>query len=364
MNDGSARRIASAAGRLIVTVALNAIVAVALLFAVIAAGGHAVGPALHALWDGSFGTSYALTSATLVRAAPLTLAGLGVALAFRAHVWNIGAEGQLLMGATAAAVVGLGAVRVLGVFTLPIALVAGVVAGALWAWIAAVLRQRYGVLEVISTIMLNFIAVYLVGYLVRGPLQEPTRVYPQSSDLAPIARLPRFASGSRAHWGLVIAFIAAPVVWWAVARTAAGFRVRAVGANPDAAESAGLIDATRTRTRAFLVSGGLAGLAGAVQLTGVTFALYENLSPGYGFTAIAVALLARLDSLAVVLAAVLFAGLESGALAMQRDAGIPAVTVSVVEGALILLALAGATGVRARAMPMFRRMTSAAEDAA
>jgi simple sugar transport system permease protein len=174
--------------------------------------------------------------------------------------------------------------------------------------------------------------------------------------------MPRLVAGSRAHWGLVLAFAAAPVVWWVLARTAAGFRVRAVGANPEAAQSAGMIDAARTRTRTFLVSGALAGLAGAVQITGVTFALYENLSPGYGFTAIAVALLARLDALAVVLTAVLFAGLESGALAMQRDAGIPAVTVSIVEGALILLALAGATGVRGRALPIFRQAPALGAD--
>ena len=358
MSDAAAApRIARRALEIAATLALNAVVAFALLFLVIAAGGHTVVPALRALWDGSFGTGFALTSATLVRATPLILAGLGVALAFRAHVWNIGAEGQLLVGATAAAIVGLGAARFLGIVTLPAALVAGAAAGAVWAGIAAILRQRYGVLEVISTIMLNFLAAYLVGYLVRGPLQEPAHIYPQSSDLAPVAQLPRLLAGSRAHWGLVIAFVAAPVVWWVLARTAAGFRVRAVGANPDAAESAGMIDASRTRTRAFLASGALAGLAGAVQLTGVTFALYENLSPGYGFTAIAVALLARLDAMGVVLTAVLFAGLESGALAMQRDAGIPAVTVSIVEGALILLALVGATGVRAGAMPILRRAT-------
>jgi len=360
----NARRMAARALEVARAVALNGVVAFALLSLVIAAGGHAVGPAMRALWDGSFGSWYALTSATLVRAVPLILAGLGVALAFRAHVWNIGAEGQLLVGATAAAIVALGAVHLLGAFTLPAALVAGAIAGALWAGIAAVLRQRYGVLEVISTIMLNFLAAYLVGYLVRGPLQEPTHVYPQSSDIAAIAQLPRLFPGSRAHWGLVLAFVAAPIVWWALARTAAGFRVRAVGANPEAAQSAGLIDAARTRTRAFLVSGALAGLAGAVQLTGVTFALYENLSPGYGFTAIAVALLARLDALAVLLTAVLFAGLESGALAMQRDAGIPAVTVSIVEGALILLALAGAAGTRSGVLAMFRRAPAGIEDEA
>ncbi len=336
-------------------IALNAAVTLGLLFVVIAAGGHEVAPALRALWEGSFGSAYALSSATFVRAVPLMLAGLGVTLAFRAGVWNIGAEGQLLVGATAAAVIALGAPRALGVMTLPVALAGGAAAGALWAGIAALLRQRFGVLEVISTIMLNFIAVYLVGYLVRGPLQESSHIYPQSAALDPVARLPRLLPGSRLHWGLLIALAAAPALWWALSRTAAGFRVRAVGENPDAARIAGEIDVARTRAGAFLLSGAFAGLAGAIELTGVTFALYENLSPGYGFTAIAVALLARLDPRAVVLTAALFGGLESGALAMQREAGIPAATVSIVEGALILLALAGSSTEMRRLRALFRR---------
>ena len=331
-----------AAWRALQTVAINAVVALAILALVIAAGGHDVAPALRALWEGSFGSSYALTSATFVRATPLLLAGLAVALAFRAGVWNIGAEGQLLVGAAAAAIIGLALERTAGAGTLPIALVAGATAGAAWAGIAAYLRRRFGVLEVISTIMLNFIAVYLVGYLVRGPMQEPTHIYPQSEALDAAVRLPRLLPGTRLHLGALIALGIAPLLWWSLRRTAAGFRVRAVGANADAARSAGGIDVERTRTGAFVVSGALAGLAGAVELTGVTFALYENLSPGYGFTAIAVALLARLDPLAVILTAVLFGGLESGALAMQREAGIPSATVSVVEGALILFALASA----------------------
>jgi ABC-type uncharacterized transport system permease subunit len=324
--------------------AIATILVFGLLTGVIAIGGHPIGPALSALWNGSFGSAYALTSATLVRTTPLLLTGLAVALAFRAGVWNIGAEGQLLVGATAAAAVGLSAGAAIGAWALVVALAAGAAAGALWAGIAAWLRQRFGVLEVISTIMLNFIAAYLVGYLVRGPLQEPSRIYPQTSALTAAARMPRVFAASRLHWGLLLALAAAPLLWWILRQTAVGFRIRAAGANPDAAHVAGTIDVTTVRRRAFLASGALAGLAGAIELTGVTFALYENLSPGYGFTAIAVALLARLHPLLVVLTALLFGGLESGALAMQRDAGIPAVTVFIVEGGLILLALAGNAG--------------------
>jgi len=267
----------------------------------------------------------------------LILTGLSVAVAFRAGVFNVGAEGQLLAGAAAAAAVGVLAGRSLGALAPPVELLAGVLAGTLWAGIAALLRARFGVLEVISTILLNFIAAYLVAYLVRGPLQEPLHIYPQSSSLIDSARLPRILPGARLHAGFPLALAAAAAVWWVVRATAAGFRLRAVGANPDAARVAGEIDATRTAARAFLVSGAIAGLAGASELTGVTFALYENLSPGYGYSGIAVALLARLNPLGVIASGVVFGALESGASAMQRDAGVPSVVVSIAEAVIIIL---------------------------
>ncbi len=304
------------------------------------AGGYDAPVALRALWNGSLGSGYALTSATLVRAVPLMLAGLAVALSFRAGVFNIGAEGQLLAGAAVSAVIGVKVSGTFGVLTLPAELVAGALAGACWAGIAAWLRSRFRVLEVISTIMLNFVALYAVGYLVRGPLQEPLRIYPQSDALPVVARLPRLIDGTRLHWGIVAAVLAAILLWWVLRYTAAGFRIRASGANPRAARSAGLIDVGRVTVGAFLVSGALAGLAGAVELTGVTFALYENISPGYGYTAIAVALLARLHPLAVVGTGIFFGALEAGASAMQRDAGVPAAFVSVVEAGIVLAVIA------------------------
>jgi ABC-type uncharacterized transport system permease subunit len=296
--------------------------------------------ALKALWNGSLGSTYALTSATLVRATPLILTGLAVALAFRAGVFNIGAEGQLLAGAAISAVVGVKLSIALGVLTLPAELAAGAMAGALWAGIAAWLRSRFRVLEVISTIMLNFVALHAVGYLVRGPLQEPLHIYPQSDVLPSVAQMPKLIPGTRLHWGLIAAVAAAVLLWWVLRYTAVGFRLRAAGANPYAARSAGLINVGRVTLTAFLVSGGLAGLAGAVELTGVTFALYENISPGYGYTAIAVALLARLNPLAVIATGVFFGALEAGASGMQRDAGVPAAFVSVIEAGIILAVIA------------------------
>ena len=328
-------------------VALGAVLAivgaVALLLLI---GGYDVPRAIGALWTGSVGSWYSLTSATLVRAIPLMLTGCAIAVAFRAGVWNIGAEGQLLAGgagATAVALLMPGA----GLLALALALVTGAAAGAGWAGIAAVLRERFGVLEVISTIMLNFVALYAVGYLVRGPLQESTHAYPQSSSIADAVQLARLPGAGRLHSGIVIALVIVVVAGWVMRHTASGFRLMAVGESPTAAASAGMIDVRRVTTLAFVASGALAGLAGAIEVLGVTFALYEDLSPGYGYTAIAVALLAGLDPWRVVITSLLFAALEAGAGAMQRDAGVPSTLVSVIE-ALLILGVVAAQAVRVR----------------
>jgi general nucleoside transport system permease protein len=326
--------------RRILALVAAALAAVVVLAGVLTMTGYDAAPALTALWQGAFGSTDAILSGTLVRATPLILTGLAVAVAFRAGILNIGAEGQLLAGATVAAAVGLAMPAMIpGAVTLPLSLACGAAAGAVWAGIAAWLRRRFNVLEVISTIMLNFLAAYGVAYLVRGPLQEPLHIYPQTATLPEGMRLPLLVPHSRLHAGLAIAVAAALVAWWVLRYTAPGFRLRAAGANPFAAASAGLIDVPSTMTGAFLASGALAGLAGAVEVTGVTYALYENISPGFGYTAIAVALLAGLEPLAVIAVGILFGALEAGAGAMQRDAGVPSVIVSVVEAVLILIFL-------------------------
>jgi general nucleoside transport system permease protein len=276
----------------------------------------------------------------LVHATPLIITGLAVAIAFRAGIWNIGADGQLIAGATAAAWVGVSVSGTLGWLALPLALCAGVVAGGVWALIAAWLRSRFGVLEVISTIMLNFIATYGVSYLVRGPLQEPTHVYPQTTGIVNGAHIPLLISGTRLHWGFIMAIAIAIAAWWVMRYTAVGFRTRASGVNPFAARSAGLIDVSGITTGAFIVSGAIAGLAGAIEVCGVTFALYENISPGYGYTAIAVALLAGLNPLGVIGTGILFGALETAAGTLQRNVGIPATTASVIEAVVILIVVA------------------------
>ena len=330
------RRLMRAAVEPVLAVLLSLLVLAALL----AISGYSVHDSLSALWQGAFGSWSVIASGTLVRATPLLFAGLAVAVAFRAGVLNIGAEGQLLAGAAAATAVAVTIPSAFGLAGTLIALAAGVCAGGAWAGIAAVLRQRFGVLEVISTIMLNVIMLHVTGLLVRGPLQEPTGVFPQSAMIDRALQLPRVFPGTRLHGGVVLAVASAVILAWFLRATAAGFRLRMTGANPRASASAGGIDVARVAMTAFIASGALAGLGGAVEVTGVTYALYENLSPGYGYTAIAVALLARLNPSAAIGSAIVFGALEAGAAAMQRDAQVPAGMVSVVEACVILVLLA------------------------
>lgn len=292
--------------------------------------------AVGALVRGALGSSDAITSATLVRATPLLCTGLAVAIAFRAGVFNVGAEGQLLVGAAAATAVGMQVGQWPRALAVASVLLAGAGAGAGLGAIAAVLRTRFHVLEVISTILLNFVALHLVGYLVRGPLQEPMHIYPQSPELPLAARLPALWDGTRLHAGFVIAVLLAMALWWMLRATEWGFRLRATGSGADAARSAGLIDVRAVAARALIVSGAIAGLGGAIEVSGVTRALYDNLSPGYGYTGIAVALLARLNPLAVLASGAVFGALEAGSTAMQRDAGVPSTVVSILEATMIL----------------------------
>jgi ABC-type uncharacterized transport system permease subunit len=307
--------------------------------------GYDAGAALAALWDGAFGSWRTFTGATLLRSVPLILIGLGFALALRGGALNIGAEGQFYAGAMAATWIGVQAGGWSPWLALPGAALAGVVGGALWMALPVLLKLRFGVLEVISTLLLNFVAESLVSWMVQGPMQEPSGIYPQSAPIAEAARLPMLP-GTRLHLGFVVALVATGALAWIFARTWWGFRLRALGEGPRAAEVSGRVHTGRMIAVALFGSGALAGLAGAFEVSGVSYALYQNLSPGYGFTAIGVALLARLRPSAIVLTGILFAALEAGAGAMQRDAGIPAVAVYVVEGVIILVLLLGDAAAR------------------
>ena len=214
------RQAGLAAGQVVVLLAMGLL----LLAALLVATGHPVIPALTALFRGAFGSWYAITSATLVRMIPLGFAGLAVALAFRAGVLNVGAEGQLLVGAAAATALALPLQTTSPLLAIPLMILGGAAAGGAWAMIAGVLRLRFGVLEVISTIMLNFVALNLTGWLVRGPLQESQRVNPQSASLPASLQLPVLLEGTRLHAGVVMLPAVAVVLWWWLFHTASGFR--------------------------------------------------------------------------------------------------------------------------------------------
>jgi simple sugar transport system permease protein len=315
--------------------------------------------AFRTLAAGALGSWDRLLSVTLVRAVPLILTGLGVALAFRAGVWNIGAEGQFYAGAVAATWFGLAAPELPLWVGLPAVVAVAGLAGMLWTLIPALMRSRLGVGEVITTILLNFVALNLVGWLVNGPLQESRGVFPQSDSVAEWARLPLLLTDSRLHLGFVVAVAAcAGAALW-LRHTRSGFSVQVTGLSEGAARVSGRIDTGRLQFRVFLVSGMLAGLAGGVEVSGVTYALYDNLSPGYGYTAIAVALLAGLNPWGVLAVGLLLGGLEGGAGAMQRDAGIPAVWVDGME-AFAILAVVALEGVRRSLVTRRRPAPSAA----
>lgn len=326
--------------RIIVALAFG-LISVLLIMLILRGAGFPVRLSVLALLRGAFGSPDAIVSSTLVRTTPLLLSGLAVTLAFRAGVMNIGAEGQLLAGASAATAVGVYLPDVLGVFTVPVELAAAAFAGGAWSSIPAWLRARFGVLEVISTIMMNFLGLHLVSYLVRGPIQEPTHIYPQSPSIPALAQLPVAIAGSRLHWGFLLAILMAVLLGVCLRYSAIGFRVDVVGLNPAAALSAGRIDVPTLTTRVFLVSGAIAGLAGGVELTGVTYALYDNFSPGYGYSAIAVSLLAALRPEWVIASAIVFGALDAGAASMQRDAGVPSGFVGFLQAVIMVLLLAG-----------------------
>jgi general nucleoside transport system permease protein len=294
--------------------------------------------AFGALLNGAFGSADGL-SEVAVKACPLTLCGLGIAVAFRAGMWNVGAEGQLLMGALVLAWAAPHLASLPGFVGGSLMLIAAALAGAAWAALAGWLKVARGVSEVISTIMLNFVAAAVISYLVQGPLMESGGRYPQTDAVPESLRLLRLFPPSRLHLGVLLALLLGFAVAFIAHRTVFGFQIRAIGLNPRASRLAGFA-VRRSALLALALSGALAGLAGGVEVSAITYRLYERFSPGYGFTAIAVALLGRLDPLGVVVAAIFFGALEAGSNAMQREAGVSSVLVLVIQATIILFLVA------------------------
>ena len=306
-----------------------------------------------AMFEGAFGTKYA-RSETLVRAMPLMLTGLAVAIAFRIRFWNIGAEGQLVMGAVATAGVAL---FLFPDSTMPPAALlilmgmAAFLGGALWGLIPAILKAYLQVNEIITTLMLNYVAILLMAYLYTGPWKDKEGFgFPGTAsfkDFAALPRLPEQLGAGRVHLGLLVAVAAALIIWVVLSRTKWGYELRVIGENPSAAKYAG-INLVRNILLVMIVSGGLAGLAGYGQVAGIAHRLQNGIAVGDGFTAIIIAWLAKLHPLGVLLVAVLFAGLTTGGDQLTITMGLPAAMARVLQGAILFFVLGGDIFVRYR----------------
>jgi len=288
------------------------------------------------LFRGAVGSSRGIVN-TLTFATPLLLAGLGVGLAFRAGLFNIGANGQFLMGALASVAVGVTVSDLPSVIAIPLALLAGIAAGAAWGFIPGILKATSGAHEVVTTIMLNFIAIGVVAAAVSGPLDMQSSPSPITGSVGN-ASLPVML-GRNGHLGIGLALLAAFGVHWLLYRMTLGFEIRAVGANPDAARMAGMRPAFII-VLTMMIAGGLAGAAGSAVLLGVTHSMTASFNTSVGFDAIAVALLGRSNPLGIVFAALLFGGMRAGAPLMQINAGIPAELVDVLQAVILLFLIA------------------------
>jgi len=288
--------------------------------------------AYQALLQGSLGSPDGRVT-TLVEAAPLILAGLGVGLGFKAGLFNIGAQGQFLVGAVFAVAAALLVRDSDPLVAIPFAVIVGFIAGALWGFIPGILKATSGAHEVVTTIMLNFVALALVSWLIVGPLHQVGSPQPVTPDVGNAA-LPIFI-GRDGHIGIILAFLAVPVMWFLLYRTTLGFEIRAVGANPDASRYAGM-KPRRLITLTMSIAGGLAGLAGTINILGISHQMPASYSTTVGFDAITVALLGRSHPVGIMLAALLFGMLRAGAGLMQINAGVPAELVDLLEAIILL----------------------------
>jgi simple sugar transport system permease protein len=289
-----------------------------------------------ALLESAFGNINSIAE-TMVKACPLMLAGLGLTLAFRAQFWNIGAEGQLYMGGVLAAVVGIYFSGLPPFMHMPLALVAAMLGGAFAGFIPVWLKTKLKVDEVITTLMLNYIIILFTSYLDQGPMSDPNISAGISRRLLESSWIPILVRGTRLHWGIPLAILIALMAALLLNKTVLGFQIRAVGENARGARVAG-ISVEKTIIWTMILSSALAGLAGGIEISGVQHRLIEDFSPGYGFLAIAVALVGKLSPIGVIFSSILFAALLAGADTMQRVAGVPIPAVYFIEGLVIVFA--------------------------
>ncbi|MCQ3979263.1 MAG: ABC transporter permease [Anaerolineae bacterium] len=274
----------------------------------------------------------------LVKATPLLLTGAAVTFAFAGGYWNIGAEGQLYAGAVAATAVGLQMHDMSPWLAIPAMLLGGFGAGMLWALLPALMKIKLAIDEVVTTLLLNSVALFMVSWLLNGPWRDPISQWPQSPEIAAAAIFPKLIPRSRLHLGFILAVIIIVALWFVLTRTAFGLRMRAVGLGPEAARFAG-INVERTLLLSALVSGGIAGLAGVSEVAGIHYHLIDAISPGYGYTGIIIATLGTLNAWGVALAALFIGLIDTGAQTVSRALGIPAYLGDVIQAALLLVTL-------------------------
>ncbi|MDB4051721.1 ABC transporter permease [Planktomarina sp.] len=319
-------------------IALGATVAIASFLAMLA--GANPFSVFGLILNGAFGSKFAILE-TLNRATPLIFTGLAVAVAFRAKFWNIGAEAQLYAGALLTVLLGTGLLPWPSIAILPTLALFSILAGAILLLVPALLKTRFGVDEVVTTLLFNFIFLLFVSMLLEGPLKDPMGMgWPKSARLLPEARLPRLVDGLRLHWGFGLAIFSAISVWVVQSRMTLGYEMRAVGLNRQAAAFAG-IPVNLVLVKTALLSGGLAALAGFSEVAGLKGSLTLDLSPGFGYTGIIVAMLALLHPLGVIFAALFVAGIFVGADSMSRAADVPTYLADIMLAtALLLMVLA------------------------
>jgi general nucleoside transport system permease protein len=313
--------------------------ALALAGILIAIAGAPVLEAYQRMFIGAFGSRLSITE-TLTRATPLILTGLAAAVAFRARLWNIGAEGQFYVGALAAAALGSKfGLHLPTMALIPSLMLAGAIAGIVLLLVPLALRLRFGVDEVVTTLLLNFVAILFVSMMIDGPLKDPLAFgWPQSVPIVDAAGLPKLVERSRLHVGLLVAIAAALATWLLQSWTLFGLESRAAGLNPPAASFAG-VSLVAVLVKVACLSGGLAGLAGAIEVLGVKGYVTTDLSPGFGYTGIVVAMLAGLHPIGVVFAALFVATMFIGADGMSRALGVPSFIADVIVALSLLTML-------------------------
>jgi simple sugar transport system permease protein len=274
----------------------------------------------------------------LVKSTPLLLTGAAVTFAFVGGYWNIGAEGQLYAGATAATAIGIQMEGISPWIALPLMIIGGFLAGMLWALVPALMKVKLAIDEVVTTLLLNSVAIFVVSALLNGPWRNPISQWPQSPEIAPSAIFPKLIPRSRLHLGFILAVVIIVILWFVLTRTAFGLRMRAVGLGSKAARFAG-INVPQTMLISALVSGGNDGLAGVSEVAGIHYHLIDAISPGYGYTGIIIATLGTLNAWGVALAALFIGLIDTGSQTVSRALGVPAYLGDVIQATLLLVTL-------------------------